>query len=242
MPAIEIRKISKKFKVYGNEFYALKDVSIDIKEGEIFSLIGPNGSGKTTLINIILGLLIPDTGYVKILGKRVEDESSLEKMNFVSPEERFHWVLSANDTLNIMGKIYGLDRATRKKRITGLVELFGLGNVLNRRFDGLSTGEKMRLALAKALLNEPQILLLDEPTLGLDPDISIKIREEIKRINKSYGTTILLTSHYMKEVEQLADRVAFIKNGKIVQVGKTNMIRKKGQSLEEYFVEKVEEG
>jgi len=240
MKAIEIRNVSKTFKGYGQKFYALKNVSLDITQGEILALIGPNGSGKTTLINIILGLLLPEKGRIKIFGKSVEDASFLENVNLASGEEKFHWMMTVNDILNFFSSVYGLDSSVRKQRIKELVNLLGLSNILKRRFDWLSTGERMRLALAKSLLNKPKVLLLDEPTLGLDPEIAIKIRNEIKKLNKIYKVTILLTSHYMLEVEQLADRFAFINKGEIVEIGEISQFKRKRQTLEEYFVEKVE--
>ncbi|MEM5808146.1 MAG: ABC transporter ATP-binding protein [Candidatus Aenigmatarchaeota archaeon] len=241
MKAVEIRNVSKIFKVYGRKFYALKNVSLDVNQGEILALIGPNGSGKTTLINIILGLLLPEKGRIKIFGKSIEDEDFHKNVNLASGEEKFHWMMTVEDVLNFFGLVYGLDTSTRKQRIKELVSLLGLSNIMKRRFEWLSTGERMRLALAKALLNKPKLLLLDEPTLGLDPEIATKIRNEIKKLNKIYRVTILLTSHYMHEVEQLADRFAFINKGKIVEVGEISQLKRKRQNLEEYFVKQIEE-
>lgn len=231
MHAIEIRNVSKKFRVLGKEFYALNNVSLDIKHGEILALVGPNGSGKTTLLNVITGLLIPDAGYVKLLGKDVMKTDVIEDVGFVSADARFHWALSVKDVLNFYGIVYGISKGKREKRISELADFFGLENLLRRRFDGLSTGERMRLSFAKALLNRPKVLLLDEPTLGLDPDISVKLRKEIRHINKTFGTAILLTSHYMKEVHQLAVRIAFILHGEIKDVRST-----RGIDLDKYFV------
>ena len=240
MNAIDIRNVSRKFKSHGKEFYALKNVSLTINQGEIFALVGPNGSGKTTLLNIILGILTPNKGTVTILGKDIKHINVIENVNYASGEERFHWALTVVDTLDFYARVYDLTAEERKRKINELIRFLGLTKVSNRRFDTLSTGERMRLAFAKALLNNPKILLLDEPTLGLDPDISRKIRKEIKRLNKIYKTTILLTSHYMPEVEQLADRVAFIKEGKLLKVGNVRDITKK-YSLEDYFVKKIGE-
>ena len=237
MTAIEIKNVSKKFRVMGKEFYALRDVTLGVRDKEILALVGPNGSGKTTLLNIITGLLIPDAGYVKILGKNVLDNPDIiERVGFVSGEARFHWALTMRDVLNFYGIVYGIGKAKREKRIEELSSFFGFTDLLSRRFDGLSTGERMRLSFAKALLNNPRILLLDEPTLGLDPDISVKLRKEIKHINKAFGTAILLTSHYMKEVHQLADSVAFILQGRIRDVRNT-----KGIDLDKYFVKMVKQ-
>ncbi len=232
MKAVEINNVSKKFRVGGKEFYALDGVSLYIKDREILGLLGPNGSGKTTLINIIIGLLLPDAGNVKIFGKDTARFTDVtEKIGLVSTDARFHWALSVKDIFSFFGMVYGLDKRVREKRTDELVNFFGLEKIINRRVDGLSTGERMRLSFAKALLNRPRILLLDEPTLGLDPSISIKLRKEIKHINKTFGTPILLTSHYMREVEQLANRVSFISKGKIIDTR-----RVKGLDLEKYFM------
>ncbi len=238
MTAIEIKNVSRKFKVYGKEFYALREVDLSIKEGEIFALVGPNGSGKTTLLNIILGLLTPTAGDVQIFSQ-VPSKSSMT-MNLASGDERFNGSLTVLDVLKFFARVYRLEPAVRDERISGLVKFFGIQKLTDRRFDGLSTGEKMRLAFAKAMLNRPKILLLDEPTLGLDPDIARKVRVQIKQLKDEWGTTILLTSHYMVEIEQIADRVALIKDGRILEVGTVEAITK-GSSLEDYFVKELGE-
>ena len=240
MKAIEIQNVSRKFKVYGKEFYALDDVSLDIQRGEIFALVGPNGSGKTTLLNIILGLLLPSKGKVRILDKPQDSRDALRNVNLASGDARFNGSLTVRDILQFFARGYGLSKKERESRIDGLLEFFGIQKISDRRFDGLSTGEKMRLAFAKSMLNRPQVLLLDEPTLGLDPDIARKIRLQIKQLKDDFQTTILLTSHYMVEIEQLADRVALIKDGKILEVGTVEAITK-GSSLEDYFVKELGE-
>ncbi len=226
MNAIEVTNVSKKFKERGKKFYALKGVSFSVKSGEIFGLLVPNGSGKTTLLNIILNVLMPDTGYVRILGKDAAKERSvLDKINFVSGDARFHWALTVENILNFYGMIYNLEKEERSRRIEKLVKIFGAEDLLSRRFFTLSTGEKMRVILLKAEINKPMIILMDEPTLGLDTEISIRVRNEIKKLNRKFGTTILLTSHYMQEVEELADRIAFINKGSIIDVGSVEEVK-----------------
>lgn len=228
MYAVEISSVSKQFKEGGKKFYALKGVSFGVKNKEIFGILGPNGSGKTTLLNIIMNVLIPDAGYVKILGKDPNKERGvLEQMNFVSGDARFHWALTVENILNFYGMIYNLGKDERGARIEKLVKVFGAGDLLKRRFFTLSTGERMRVILVRSLINKPKIILMDEPTLGLDPDISITVRNEIRKASRKFKTTILLTSHYMYEVEQLCDRIAFINKGLIVDVGSVEKVKLK---------------
>ncbi len=223
---IEVRNVYKKFKDEKKVFYALEDVSLNIRKGEIFGLLGPNGAGKTTLLNVMMHLLLPDKGEVYVFGKK-PGMDIYQRIGFVSGEAKFHWALKSIDVLNFYSMIYGVSGNEKKERIKEVAELFGIKEILEKKFEVLSTGERMRLSFAKALLNRPELLLLDEPTLGLDPDISIRIRNEIRKINRELGVTILLTSHYMNEVEQLADRIAFIHNGKILEEGKISKLKLK---------------
>lgn len=243
MAVIDVARVSKQFGrrnqpgKASEKFYALKDVSLRIEDGEVFGILGPNGAGKTTLLNIVMGIVYPDAGTVKVFGGDVRRSDVVRSIGYVSGEERFHWALTPSDVLTFGGLLYGLGGKERKERIAELLRLFGLEGVAGSKFDVLSTGEKMRLAFAYALINKPKLLLLDEPTLGLDPDIAIKVRNEIRRINRKLGTTIVLTSHYMREVEELCGRIAFINMGRIMHVGKVSDIRKKHSDLETYFVE-----
>ena len=178
-------------------------------------------------------MLIPDNGSVKMLGRDVQkDRKIIEKLSFVSAETRFHWALNIKDILNFYGMAYGIPRAKREKKIEHLIEFFSIKNIVKRRFDSLSTGERMRLIFAKSLLNDPVILLLDEPTLGLDPDMALRLRKEVLNINKKFKTTIFLTSHYMQEVSRLSQRVAFIYKGDIIKINKTKNIG----NIENYFI------
>lgn len=234
MNAIEIRNVSKRFKERDKHFHALRNVSLDIRKGEIFGLLGPNGAGKTTLINIMINLLEPDEGSVRIFGKPPQEV--LESISIVAPNSRFHWALNVGDVFSVFSEIYNIRKEEARKRTESLARFFSLERLMKRKFSSLSTGESMRLSLAKALLNHPKVLLLDEPTLGLDPEIAIRVREEILRINRKYRTTILLTSHYMHEVEMLADRIAFIRKGEIVDTGTVEKVKLKHFSDYELIV------
>lgn len=220
---IKVTNVSKKFKLNKGVLIALDNVSLEVEEGEIFGLLGPNGAGKTTLINIMLDLLTPDQGTVELLGQK-PGPKVLKEINIVSGGSEFHWALTPRDILTFYSKVYNVQNP--KQRIQELAELLKIEKLMDRKFSWFSTGERLRIAFAKALLNNPKILLLDEPTLGLDPDMAVVVRNEIKRINK-LGTTILLTSHYMHEVEQLCNRIGFIYNGKIIDIGKVAEVKLK---------------
>ncbi|MBU4373557.1 MAG: ABC transporter ATP-binding protein [Euryarchaeota archaeon] len=194
----------------------LKNVSIEIEEGEIFGILGPNGAGKTTLISILSTLTIPDSGKVEVFGLDALKEANRVKsiVNISSGNPNFPWSLTVYENLRYFSMLYGLKN--KEKAIENVIATLELEPFRNARFESLSTGTKQRLSLAKALLNEPSLLFLDEPTMGLDPDMAIKIRKMIKRIHDEKGITIVLTTHYMKEAEQLCGRIAFIKKGEII--------------------------
>jgi len=220
---------------------SLKSVNLEIRKGEIFGLLGPNGAGKTTLLNILMGLIIPDSGEIFIKGKRVRRNFDLRMkriMNMCSGLPNFPWCLTVYEILRFYAFLYGVDKREAQARIDYLMEKLELERVRNVRFDELSTGNKQRLSLAKSLLNNPELLLLDEPTIGLDPDISVKIRQFIKEMNREHGITIILTTHYMKEAEELCDRIAFIKDGRIIAVGTKDYFQgiTEGANLEEAFI------
>ena len=237
MNVIELLGVSKKFREHGKEFHVLNDVSFNVRSGEVFGLLGPNGAGKTTILNIILGMLIQDSGNVRVFGRDItKNRHLLERMNNASGNTHFHWALKPKDVLRFYGMVYGVPRDKIGERIDSLMTFFGLSDLENRKFFMLSTGERMRLVLAKSLINRPELLLLDEPTLGLDPDIAIRMREEITRINRKFGTTILLTTHYMQEAEELADRIGFISQGHIVDTGRTDQLKSSQFSTYELII------
>src|SRR3989304_4403687 len=168
---------------------ALKGVDLQIEEREIFGILGPNGAGKTPLLSILCTLLLPDRGNVHILGMdALKDGYQIrKKVNVVSGNANFLWSLTVKENLHSYGMLYGLTGKERGKKVETLIDLFNLKEYRNIPFDELSTGMKQRLSLAKSLINDPEILFLDEPTVGLDPDVSIRIREEILSIHKERG-------------------------------------------------------
>jgi ABC-2 type transport system ATP-binding protein len=208
---------------------ALKGIDLQIEEREIFGILGPNGAGKTTLLSILCTLLLPDRGNVYILGMDgLHEERQIRKrVNIVSGNANFLWSLTVKENLHYYGMLYGLSGKEREKKVEALIDLFNLKEHRNIPFDELSTGMKQRLSLAKSLMNDPELLFLDEPTVGLDPDVSIRIREGILSIYKKRGMTILLTTHNMKEAEYLCGRIAFLKEGKILTTGTAEALKRR---------------
>ncbi len=215
--AVECSNIWMSYKTFfGGRKIALRDVSVDIDESEIFGILGPNAAGKTTLISILSTLLIPDSGEVKILGMDAFGNTTKirEKIN-MSGGLNLPWSLSVYECLRFFGMAYGVKRA----KIEELIEDFELSEFRDVEFEELSTGNKQKLSLAKTFINDPELVFLDEPTTGLDPDVALKIRRKIKKIHKERGITIVLTTHYMAEAEMLCDRIAFLNKGKIIAEG-----------------------
>jgi len=222
--AIDARGIHKTFRSGWRgrrQKEALKGVDLRIEDGEIFGILGPNGAGKTTFLSILSTLLLPDRGDVTILGLNSlrEGHRVRERVNISSGHANFLWSLTVKENLHFYGMLYGLVGRRRKEKVEDLIALFNLGEHQNVPFDQLSTGMKQRLSLAKSMLNDPAILFLDEPTAGLDPDMSVRLREMIRSIQREKGMTVLLTTHNMKEAEFLCGRIAFLKEGKILATG-----------------------
>lgn len=212
---VEVRNLTKNFK--GAK--AVDGISFDIHEGEIVGLLGPNGAGKTTTIRMMLSLIIPDSGEIRILGKDLSfnREEILKQVNFTFVNNTFGGRLTVKETLIFFAKLYEVDEADNI--IKDLLEKFEISNLKNKKTRELSSGELSRIALCKAMINKPKILFLDEPTASLDPDIADKTRILIKDIKRQYGMTILYTSHNMHEVEEMCDRIIFLHKGKIIIFG-----------------------
>jgi ABC-2 type transport system ATP-binding protein len=207
---------------------ALNKVNIKIRPGELFGLLGPNGSGKTTMIKCLSTILIPDEGTVTVNGFDVQKETSMVRASLgmvVGGERSLYWKLTARDNLRYFASLYKMHRTHAKKRIEELLENFNLSDRADERLEDYSTGMRQKVAIARALLHDPPILLLDEPTLGLDPNFARQIRRQIKELTEKRGKTVLLTTHYMDEADQLCDRVAFINNGNIVAVDTPNRLK-----------------
>ena len=217
---------------------AVKNISFEICENEILGLLGPNGCGKTTTIAMMLGLLKPTYGNVFINGKNIENNriSLLHKMNFISPYIELPKKLTVKENLIVYGKLYGVKKI--KERIKYLTEKLRLEDFLDRKTGELSSGQKNRVSLAKALINDPNILFLDEPTASLDPETGDFVRSFIEQITKEKSMSILLASHNMDEVKRLCGNVLMMKDGLIIDKGTPNeLIKKHGKNnLEEVFL------
>ena len=217
---------------------AVKEISFSINENEILGLLGPNGCGKTTTIAMMLGLLKPTNGRVIIHGLDIEKNriSLLHKMNFISPYIELPKKLSVKENLIVYGKLYGVKFIS--ERIRYLSEKLRLEEFINKKTGELSSGQKNRVSLAKALINEPSILFLDEPTASLDPETGDFVRSFIERISKEKKMSILLASHNMDEVKRLCKNVLMMNNGVIVDKGTPDdLIKKHGKrNLEEVFL------
>ena len=231
MLAVEVRDLAKTFR---NGWFprrvtrALRGVSLAIPRGVIFGLLGPNGAGKTTLLSILATLLLPDAGEAKVLGHDVVREARAvrPRLNMASGNSSFIWSLRPPEILAFYGRLYGLSGRALYRKVDELLAFAELEPHRRVPYQELSTGLKQRLALAKSLVNDPELLFLDEPTLGLDPDISARMRAQIKALRRDRGTTILLTTHYMREAEKLCDEVAFIKSGEIPARGTADALKR----------------
>lgn len=221
--------ICKMYKSFlGKSAHVLHDISLDIEEGEIFGLLGPNGSGKTTLISIFSTLIYPERGSLFILGMDARrDSKEIRKViNISTAKPNFPWSLTVRENLRYYGMLYGLYGSALSRTVEDQIDAFELGEFGDMKFENLSTGLKQRLSLAKAMLNHPRLLFLDEPTTGLDPDISIKTRMLIKRIHQEQNISVVLSTHYMPEAEMLCDRIAFLRKGGIVALDTPRNLKK----------------
>lgn len=233
--AIDVDALTKKFDAHT----ALHGISFTVPAGGTVALLGGNGAGKTTTISILLGLLLPTSGTVRVLGHDMLTArySALPRMNFSSPYVDLPHRLTVRENLTVYGHLYGLTHL--KDRIARMAEELDLTAILNRPSGNLSAGQKTRVALAKALLNDPELLLLDEPTASLDPDTADWVRGFLEQYRARTGATILLASHNMAEVERLCDGVLMMKGGRIVDRGTpADLLSRYGRdNLEEVFLD-----
>lgn len=222
-PAIWAKGIEKSFRTgfWGARKAVLQQVDLEVAHGAIFGILGPNGAGKTTLISILDTLLRPDAGQARVLGLDPgKDAHALrQRINLAASSAHFIWCLTVEENLRFYGRLYGLGGKVLAGRVEELLETFELQDRRRETFERLSTGIKQRLALAKALINRPELLFLDEPTTGLDPSMARHTREVIQQLNRDTGLTILLTTHNLREAELLCGEVGFLKEGRLLARG-----------------------
>ena len=242
MYALAITDLVKRYST-GTE--ALKGVSIEIEEGEFYGLLGPNGAGKSTLIHCTTGLAQPTSGSIEIFGQdAVRHYGAARVAVGLAPQEpNLDWFLTIEETLDYHGGYFGMARKDRRERATELLEAFSLTDKRHERTRFLSGGMKRRLILARALMHRPKLLILDEPTAGVDVELRLELWHYVQRINQE-GTTILLTTHYLEEAEQLCNKIAFINGGEIVATGTSgDLAREYGvSSLEDAYLALVGRG
>ena len=236
---IEVKKLRKEFVSGKKLTVAVDEVSFGIEKGSITGLLGPNGAGKTTTIQMLLNIITPTSGKIRILGKDMLKyrEDVLSQINFSSPYVSMPLNLTVWENLATFARLYGV-RNVRDK-VKDLVEMFEITDLLHEKAFSLSTGQMTRLNLAKAFLNDPKVLLLDEATASLDPDIADKTRKMLKSIQKERDITMLYTSHNMAEIEELCDRVIFLQKGKIIDDDTPKKVIKKygRKDLNEVFLD-----
>jgi ABC-2 type transport system ATP-binding protein len=222
---IETRNLTKVYRDFWGrqKVRALKALDLEVNRGEIFGLLGPNGSGKTTTIKLILGLLFPTSGEALVFGKDSSDVNKNERIGFLPEESYLYRFLNAEETLDFYGRLFNMSAATRRQRVDQLIELVGLDWARRRQLKEYSKGMTRRIGLAQALINDPDLIILDEPTTGLDPigtremkDLIIRLREE--------GKTVLMCSHLLADVQDVCDRIAILYQGELKELGRVDSL------------------
>ncbi|MEE8380891.1 MAG: ABC transporter ATP-binding protein [Thermodesulfobacteriota bacterium] len=225
--AIEVNHLTKDYV----NVRALDKLSLEVRKGECFGLLGPNGAGKTTLMKILLNLISPSSGSVKIFNQPVKNENIREKIGYLPERVMIYGFLKGNEFLDYQGKLYGMDPARRKRRIEECLKVVGMREERSRKIEEYSKGMVQRIGLAQALLNEPELLLLDEPAAGLDPISNKEIRDVLLKL-KEAGVTIFINSHLLSEIEMTCDRVAILHRGHLVKMGNKQELTSKEELIE----------
>jgi len=237
---IELRGVGKTFRDFWMRptVRAVDGLDLSVARGEVFGLLGPNGSGKSTTIKMILGLLAPGEGKVRMFGLPPQAVAARKRLGYLPELSYLHPFLTAKETLSYYAGLCGLDSRTARERTAQLLEMVGLSDVAGRAVGGFSKGMARRVALASALIGKPELLVMDEPTSGLDPVSTNEVKTLVKTLAKG-GMTVLMTSHLLADAEDVCDKVAILDRGHKVAEGRIGEI---GTSLEEFFLAKVGEG
>ena len=224
---IETRNLSKIYRDFWGrkKVHALKSLDIEVRKGEIFGLLGPNGSGKSTTIKLILGLLFPSSGRVLVFDKDASETSKNERIGYLPEESYLYKFLTAEETLDFYGRLFDMSGAERKKRVDELIQLVGLTGAKHRQLREYSKGMTRRVGLAQALINDPDLIMLDEPTTGLDPIGTREMKDLILAL-RDRGKTVLLCSHQLADVQDVCDRVAILHQGELKELGSVSDLLK----------------
>ncbi|MBL8818501.1 MAG: ABC transporter ATP-binding protein [Planctomyces sp.] len=222
-PVIEIRNLSKIYRDFWGrkKVQAVKSLNLEVYRGEVFGLLGPNGSGKTTTMKMLLGLLFPTSGEMKILGKPASDVSKNEKIGYLPEESYLYRFLNADETLDFYGRLFNMSAADRNRRADELIEMVGLTKARRRQLKEYSKGMTRRIGLAQALINDPELVLLDEPTSGLDPIGTREMKDLILKL-KASGKTVVMCSHQLGDVQDVCDRIAVLFQGELKVLGRVD--------------------
>jgi ABC-2 type transport system ATP-binding protein len=228
-PVVQIEHLSKVFRVgfWGRRVTAVDQLSLDVQRGEVFGFLGPNGAGKTTTLKMLMGLIYPTSGRAWILGHPVGDRAAKAKLGFLPESPYFYEYLSSREFLNFYGHLFGLWGKGLNRRVDELLELVGMTHARDLQLRKFSKGMLQRVGIAQALINEPELVVLDEPMSGLDPVGRKEVRDLIFRLKES-GKTVLFSSHILHDAELLCDRVAMILKGKLVACGHVSDLIERG--------------
>jgi ABC-2 type transport system ATP-binding protein len=224
---VETRNLTKVYRDFWGrqKVKALKALDLEIRRGEIFGLLGPNGSGKTTTIKLILGLLFPTSGQALVFGKDATDVRKNERIGYLPEESYLYKFLNAEETLDFYGRLFDMPRAVRRQRVADLIEMVGLEWAKRRQLKEYSKGMTRRIGLAQALINDPELIVLDEPTTGLDPIGTHEMKEMIVDLRKK-GKTVLMCSHLLADVQDVCDRIAILYQGELKELGRVDALLK----------------
>jgi ABC-2 type transport system ATP-binding protein len=230
---VETRNLSKVYRDFWGrqKVRALKALDLEIRQGEVFGLLGPNGSGKTTTMKLLLGLLFPTSGDVLVLGKSASDVSKNEKIGYLPEESYLYKFLNAEETLNFYGRLFRMPGAVRRQKVGQLINMVGLESAKKRQLKEYSKGMARRLGLAQALINDPDLVLLDEPTSGLDPIGTRNMKDLILEL-KEQGKTVIMSSHLLDDVEDVCDRIGILHQGELKELGRVDDLLKMANQTE----------
>ena len=246
---IETRNLTKDYRDFWGrqKVRALKALDLDVREGEIFGLLGPNGSGKTTTIKLILGLLFPTSGEALVFGKKASDVSKNERIGYLPEESYLYKFLNAEETLDFYGRLFDMTPAERKQRVEELINMVGLDWAKRRQLKEYSKGMTRRIGLAQALINDPELIVLDEPTTGLDPIGTREMKDLILKL-KAEGKTVVMCSHLLADVQDVCDRIAVLYQGDLKELGRVDSLLKvrdvtqiRAQGLSDAAKQEIEE-